>query len=532
MVVLDKYQVKYFARLLLLLALMVIIVGCSSKSGTSEKLSNSNDSKTEETTNSKKGTPQKGGEVVIAYYTDVTNYDPIQGSGGSDHALLWPVFDTLISFTPELEPLPGLAESWDFPDDKTLVLHLREGVTFHDGTRFDAEAVKFNLERNNSEESKVADLENIESVEVVDPKTVKLNLKQADSSLLLALSDRGGMIVSPTAVKESGEDYSQKPVGAGPFKMVNRIPNGEIVFEAFEDYWQEGKPYLDKMTVKVMADENTRINALKSGEIDYADTISAGNVPNIENSSNLVLKDILPVRFRIIYLNSSMAPFDNKAVRLAVQHGINREALIEGINFGKGEPATQVFPKEYWAADKDMTIEYDPEKSKQLLKEAGLENVSFTLIQNANAQDAKMAEAIKGQLKEVGIDVDIQAMEINTATASYFSEKKAPALYSAWTGRPDPQMTINYLFSKDSFFNTGGYSTEEIESLISEAASSYDQAERIKLYKEISKQALLEEAIAIPVIFEPITSAMNEKVKGFEPNMIGKPIYSNIWMDE
>lgn len=531
MITLNKVQFTFIARLLLLLVLAAAIVGCSSDSVSNEKPSNSNDS-SDETSKAEEGTPKKGGEATIAYYTNASSYDPIKGGSGSDHALLWPIFDTLISFNSELEPQPGLAESWDFPDDKTMVLHLRERVTFHDGTDFDAEAVKFNIERNNSDESNVSDLKNIESVEVVDASTVKFHLKHADSSLLLALSDRGGMMVSPTAVEKYGEDFAQNPVGAGPFKRVEYVPNGEIVYEKYEDYWKDGEPYLDKMTVKIMADENTRINALKSGEVDYAETISSSNVQNLKNDANIVLKDVLPVRFRLIYINTSMPPFDNKNVRLAVLHGIDREALIQGINFGAGEAATQVFPKEYWASDPNMVIEYDPEKSKQLLEEAGVEDASFTMVTNALTQDTKLADAIKSQLGEIGINVKVQPMEVNKATATYFNEKKEPALFSAWTGRPDPQMTINYLFNKDTFFNTGGQTTDEIASLISDAASTYEQEDRAPLYQEISKKAILEEAIAIPVIFEPITEAMNPKVKGFEPNRIGKPIFSTIWMEE
>lgn len=214
-----KKQIKYFSIWLILLTIMVIIAGCSSESNSSDdRTKESNDDSTAEVINSDDGTPKQGGEAVIAYYTDASSYDPILGGSGADHALLWPIYDTLISFNPELEPQPGLAESWDFPDDKTMVLHLREGVTFQDNTPFDAEAVKFNIERVNSEDSTVSDLKNVERVEVVDSLTVKLHLKQPDSSLLLALSDRGGMMVSPTAVKKYGEDFFKILLGQDHIK--------------------------------------------------------------------------------------------------------------------------------------------------------------------------------------------------------------------------------------------------------------------------------------------------------------------------
>lgn len=515
-------KLKFIIRLLMLAVLLIAVVGCSSKS---------ND-ESGDTATSSSGEPKKGGEAVFAFGTDLSHFDPIKGSVGDDHAFLWPVFDTLITFTPELVAQPGLAESWEMPDEKTIVLHLREGVTFHDGTPFNAEAVKFNIERANSEESTVKDLENIESVEVVDDLTVKLHLSQPDSSIILALSDRGGMMVSPTAVKEMGDDFAQQPIGAGPYKMVKRVPNGEVVYEAYEGYWQKDKPYLDKMTVKIMADENARINALLSGEVDYADNISPENISKLENNPSIVLREIMSLRKRMLYLNTSKEFINDKAVRQAILHGIDREGLIQSINFGSGEPASQPFPKDYWAANKELNIEYNPEKARELLKESGNENISITLLHHTPAYETRLAEAIKNQLEEIGIEVELVGMEQQAANAKFLSEKEYPMLLGRWTGRPDPLLTVKSLFGKDSFYNTGNHSTEELEKLIDSAAATYDEDGRSKLYGEISEKAILEEAIMIPLYFTPMVSAMNESIKGFEPNMLGKPIFSTVWKEE
>jgi len=517
----------FITGVILLFAICILLVGCSESSGSGSGSGEQGSAQA----SADEGQPQKGGEVAVAYNTDVSNYDPILGGSGGDHALLWPVFDTLISFNADLEPEPGLAESWEFPDDNTIQLNLREDVTFHDGTVFDAEAVRFNIERINSDESKITDLENIEEVEVVDSQTINLHLKQPDSSILLALADRGGMMVSPTAVKEKGESFSEQPIGAGAYKMASREPNGEIVLEAFEDYWKDNQPYLDKITIKVMGEENTRINALKSGEVDLAYDISPGNVQNLKNDANIVLKERTSVAFRKIYINTSLAPFDIKEVRQAVLHGIDRESIIQAINFGSGEIANQPFPEEYWAAG-DMKIDYDPDKARNLLKEAGAETVSFSLIHHSNAYETRIAEAIQAQLKEIGIQVDLQAMELTAATAGYFSEKKAPALLSQWTGRPDPQMTMANLFSGESFFNTGSHSTPEIEEFLLEAASTNDQTERAEIYSQMSEQGLLEEAVHIPLFFITGVSAMTESVKGYEPTLLGKPVFTDIWKSE
>ncbi|MGK7377928.1 ABC transporter substrate-binding protein [Planococcus sp. 1R117A] len=517
-------QLKFLIRLFLLLALTFIVSACSSKID-SEVQGNNSD------VEDKEGTPQKGGEITIGYETDIANFDPIKSTGGINFPLLLPVYDTLIRFTPELEPEPGLAESWKFLDDKTLELTLRKNVKFHDGTPFDAEAVKFNIDRTNSEHSTVSELMSIESVDVIDTHTVNLNLSKPDSSIVLGLSHTGGLIVSPTAVKKYGENYSQNPVGTGPFKMAKHVPNGEIIFEANEDYWQEELPYLDKLTVKIIGDETTRINALKSGEIDFAENISPGNVAGFENNESFKVEKLTSLPFKNYYLNPTIEPLNNKAVRQAINHGINREAMVQAINFGIGEPAYQPFPSNYWASDKNLKIKYDPEKSKKLLKEAGLENVSFEMVHHSTAYDQRIAEAIKSQLKEVGIQVDLRAMEQQAALASFWSEKESASFLGRWSARPDPQSTMGSLFSVEDYYNLG-HSTDEIESLILEAGMNYNQDERAELYKEISRKAVLEEAIIIPLFFTPRTAIMNSKLNGYVPNMLEKPVLSTIWVED
>ncbi|WP_251551216.1 ABC transporter substrate-binding protein [Neobacillus muris] len=521
----SKRKKSFLTIVMLLVALTMVMAGCSSNSSTKEKPSTKPDSEAS-------GEPKQGGELTVAYAVDITNFDPIKGTTGNDHALLWPVYEPLVKFTPDMKPEPGLAESWEYPDDKTLVLHLKKDVKFHDGTPFNGEAVKFNIDRVNSKDSQISDLKSIESVEVVDDSTVKLHLSKPDSSILLALSDRGGMMVSPTAVEQYGADYSQHPVGAGPFKVKSHVPNGEIVYEANKDYWDKGKPYLDKITVKVIPDANSQINALKSGQVDFVPGVAVQNAASLEKNADIVLNSENTLGHFMLYLKASVEPFDNKAVRLAVLYGIDREELIKAINFGQGEVADQPFPKGYWAHDDSISLKYDPEKSKQLLKDAGLKDVSFTLVTYPIEYWSRLANAIKGQLEKVGITVNIETLEANAAVQKFMTDNNTDALTGSWSGRPDPQMTINSLYSKDSFYNPGKISTPELEGLISEAASTYEQEKRAELYGKISNEAIIQQGIAIPLFTTPATHAMNKKVKGFEPNLLGKPIFSTLWVEK
>ncbi|MEH7334412.1 ABC transporter substrate-binding protein [Neobacillus drentensis] len=510
-----------------LIATLLLVTGCSNNSSTAGK-----NTAGQTAENPKNSEPRKGGSLVVAYDSDVSNYDPILGNSGNDHPLLYPVYDTLVNYNANLEPQPGLAESWDTPDDKTIILHLRKGVNFHDGTPFNADAVKFNLERVRSKESKVSDLSNVESVEVVDPQTVKLHLKQPDSSIILALSDRSGMMVSPAAVQKFGADFSQNPVGTGPYKMVKWVRNGEIQFEANKDYWQKGLPYLDKITAKIMPDENTRLNALKSGQIQFYWNVSPDNSQVLKNDKNIVLDSKMKVAFYNIYLNTKMAPFDKKEVRQALQYAIDRDSLVKALTFGEGESANQTFPSDYWAASPEMKINYDPEKSKELLKQAGVENVKFDMFVPTAPFYQRLAEAIKGQVKEAGFTINLLPMELTKGVALYFNEKQLPANLTAWTGRPDPQQTISLFLGGKGFYNVGGETTAKKEELISKAAASYDQKERAKLYGEINEIAMAEEAMTIPIMFTPSIAAMSPKVKGFEGTLLGKPKFSYLWLEQ
>lgn len=528
------------AALSLVVVLTVILAGCQSKS-TSGGESSASPSPAQSAPKASASTPsetppsgpQRGGSISIAVGADISNFDPIKGSNGGDHVMLWPVYDTLVKFTPDLQTKPGLAQHWEFTDAQTLVLYLRTGVTFQDGTPFNAEAVKFNFERINAEGSTVSDLKVIEQVEVVNDSTVKLHLNQPSPAILLALTDRGGMMVSPAAVQQYGDDYSQHPVGAGPFKMIKHEPGGGIEYEAFADYWDKENVYLDKLSLKIIPEENSRINALRSGDIDIAAAISAQNMASLSKESNIKLENRVSFLFLRMYVNAAIAPFDKKEVRLAVQHGINRQELIQAINFGEGEAANQAFPSGYWAHDDSVVIEYDPEKSKQLLKDAGLDSVSFKLLRGPDAYSTRLAEAIKGQLEKANITVEIEGMEPNAAVQEMLVKKTYPAMIGNWTGRADPFLTVNSLYEKESFYNVGRVSTPELDSLLSEAAVTYDQDKRAELIGKVSKIAILDEGFEIPLFFQPVISAMNTKVHfAEEQNLLGKALLSTLWVEQ
>lgn len=524
-------MVKGKQRLLLyfMMVLFIILGGCSAGSSSTK---NPTDAQGTNEASEKDGTPKQGGELSVGYYSDASSYDPILASSGGDESLLYFVYNTLIDYGPNFEPVPALAESWEQKDSKTYILHLRKGVTFHDGTPFNAEAVKFNIERVNSDESTKTDLQIIETIEIIDDHTVALHLNTPYTGLLEVLMGPAGMMVSPAAVEKYGKDYALNPVGTGPFKMVKRTPNTETQFERFKDYWDEGKPYLDKMTVKVLLQESTMISALKSDQVQVIAPISAANMQALEQSQNVVVDASSSLNYQNIFVNTSMSPLDNKNVRLAIMHAINREQLVEAIQFGKGEPAYSPFSKDHPVYTANSVIPYDLEKAKQLLKDSGVKDLSFDMLVKPDAFSMRVGEVIQRQLKEVGIKVNLEPTEVTKLVQLAFGQPQYPATVARAAARPDPLSVLNLYYGKSSFYNPGGNHNPEFEELMIEASGEPDEAKRNELLGEATVKILKDDGGGIPLFFEPMIVAMQDKVKGYEPHQYGKPRFPFLWIEE
>ena len=224
-------------------------------------------------------TPRKGGRLRLAIPYNPAALDPMTGRNLPDLDTLYAVFDGLIDFVPEtLELRPGLAKSWTFTDPKTLVLELVEGVTFHDGTPFNAEAVKFNLERykNDSRSNVKADIGSVDSIEVTAKNQVTLKLNRPNAGLPNILTNRIGLIVSPKSIQDAnGGNVDRVPVGTGPFKFVSWQDNTSIVLNRNENYWRPGLPYLDGIDIRIINELNTAVRAVVAGEADIAINLQA-----------------------------------------------------------------------------------------------------------------------------------------------------------------------------------------------------------------------------------------------------------------
>ena len=326
--------------------------------------------------------PKPGGTLRVAWEADATGFDPGFSRGIQAYYLKGNIFNPLVTVDADLNFVPELAESWEAQENgKVYVFHLRQGVKFHDGTDFNAEAVRWNILWTTDRESQSvmdAFLDTIETVEVIDAHTVKIILKYPTFTLLPALAQyrEGLLIKSPTAYEKVGkQDAQQHPVGTGPFKLAKWEQNNLIVLEKNKEYWKPGLPYLDRIEFKIMKDGVTRATALRAGEVDYVSWLPREHVDRVAKESKIQVWTGKGSSTAFSAFNVSRKPFDDQRVRIALAgYGIDRRAIAKAALLGHGGPQWGFLPPGAKGfKDFSEMYPYDPEKAKALLKEAGFD---------------------------------------------------------------------------------------------------------------------------------------------------------------
>jgi peptide/nickel transport system substrate-binding protein len=454
---------------------------------------------------------------VLRYGTDFGDtisghLAPFASTAVCDVLVMQPIYEGLTSknlLTGELEP--ALAESWEVIDDQTVEFTLRDGVTFHDGSAFDAEAVKAGLERNAAPESgqTAATLAIIESVEAVDPSTVRVNLTEpAAGTLPILLSGREGMIVAPGAM----ESADTAPVGAGPFKFVSHRPGQSIKLEKNEDYWNADEVRLGGIEIIAAQIGPPQTSALLGGDIDMVQA-GADTVKTLERDSNLEVAEQPTQTYYKMNWNLGQPPFNNLKFRQALNHAVDRDAIRQAIFDGTGSLAWGPYPETFYGFDADLEgfYEHDLDKAKELLEESGESNPSFTAFVPPSPSFIRMAEILQAQFKEIGVDMQIQ--QSTDIVQDYFTEKRQLAAVLLWPPRPDPAETLRIQFTPGNFNNPGDYSNPEMERIIGELRSEFEDDARAPLFQEGMRIAV-EEALDLPLVFSPQMHAYRNTVGG------------------
>jgi len=447
--------------------------------------------------------------LVVGQIAEPKSLDPQAVTAVNDFRILVNVYDGLTRYKDgTLEVEPSLAESWTISDDgKTYSFKLREGVTFHDGSPFNAEAVKFNFDRMLDENHPYHDtgpfplsffFSTVEEVIAEDDTTVTFKLSAPYAPFLSNLAYPTGLIVSPEAVKKFGKDFGRNPSGTGAYKFGEWEANAKVVVVKNEDYW-DGAPDLEALIYRPITDANTRIAEMLSGGLDVMVEVPPDSLQQFKTDDSFKVLEQAGPHVWFLILNAKEAPFDNKAARQAANYAINKKALVENILQGTADVAAGPTPPAFaWAYDESLQpYPYDPEKAKELLKEAGYngEEITFYVTEGGSGMldPIAMGTAIQADLQAVGMNVKIETYEWNTFLGKVNPglEGKAAMAEMAWmTNDPDtlPFLALRTEAMPDKGgFNSGYYSNPKVDELLEKAREVTDQDERAKLYKEMQE---------------------------------------------
>ena len=446
--------------------------------------------------------------LVVGQIAEPKSIDPQAVTAINDFRILMNVYDGLVRYqNGKLEVEPALAKSWTISDDGTeYMFKLRTDVKFHDGTPFNAEAVKFTFDRMLDENHPQHDtgpfplsffFSAVERVEAVDDATVKFTLNAPYAPFLSNLAYPTGLIVSPAAVKKHGKEYGRHPVGTGAFKFKSWKANESVIVERNDGYW-DGRAKSKAVVFRPITDANTRVAEMLSGGIDLMVEVPPTALGQFANDDFTIVEQGGPHVWFLI-LNAKEGPFADKRVRQAANYAINKRAIVEDVLEGTAEIAAGPTPPAFsWAYNDSLTpYPYDPDKARSLIKAAGAEGaeLKFYVTEGGSGMldPVAMGTAIQADLKAVGFDVKIQTYEWNTFLGEVNPglAGKADMAEMAWmTNDPD---TLPYLalrtaaWPDEGGFNSGYYSNPEVDDLLDKARSSTDQGERAKLYRRMQE---------------------------------------------
>ncbi|TGE38690.1 peptide ABC transporter substrate-binding protein [Desulfosporosinus fructosivorans] len=488
--------------------LLLVVTGCGTAASTTP------------TTSSNVAVPKDGGTLNIALSSDAPKLDPALSSSVYDRYVFQSLFDKLVDIDKDGKIVPMLAEKIDVSTDGLVyTFHLHKGVKFTDGTDFNAEAVKFNFDRNMDKSSpRKGELGEVKAVSVVDPDTVKVELKQPFSPFLSILSDRAGMMVSPTAVTKAGQDFLNNPVGTGPFIFKERVKGNSITLVKNPNYWQKGLPHLDSVVYKIITDANVAAMNLKSGQVDMTDwRFPTKEIQNFKSDPNFMLINQAGQGYVGFYLNVSQPPFDNKYLRQAVDVLIDREALVKLIKNGAATAGHSPFaPGNLANGDSDKTFSPDTAKAKDFLVKAGKpDGFTFTYKTSTTPDNQRTAEMLQNMLKPAGITMNIEKLEFGTLLdQSIKGNFEASAV--SWSGRPDPDQNIYDDVITNGSMNYGRYSNPQIDGLMKDARIEQDPAKRKVIYDQ-AMTILNEELPYIFFYHENNVFGLSKHIQGFVP---------------
>ncbi len=465
--------------------------------------------------------------LIVGELFDIKSMDPVQsGSALTEKAL---ITESLVGVNSDMSLKPELAESWTQIDDRTWEIKLRDDVLFHDGSKMTANEVKFSLERANELDSKAADLMDLESIEVVDDRTLLIHTNELNPILPAVLHYSSIVIFSPRSLDDKGEFVS--PIGTGPFMLESFDPKTHVLNLVRNSKWWGGEVKLSGLKIVPIIDPNTRALALENGDVDFTVDVPYSEADRIGDESGINVKKYQNPRIYVMDFNTQDAPLDDVRVRKAIAYGIDTDSIVKYVLFGIGRPAIGPFMPEFIWANKDLAAyEHDLDRAKELLAEAGWmdsdsdgildkdgEPLEIGLLTYPNRPGLPpMAEAITGQLKEIGIKVNVEITEsgvINERRKTGDWDIYLQAINTAMV--PDPSYYLGLTYETEGGYNYPGYSNPKVDDLLDQASRTADEQERLEIMNEI--QSIIQDEIPVlTVAYYGVIVASRDYVLGYE----------------
>jgi peptide/nickel transport system substrate-binding protein len=437
------------------------------------------------------------GRAVVAQGVDPTTMDPHQHRETTTANVLRHFYDPLVERDPEdpTEFRGVLAESWERVDDNTMEFRLKEGVTFSGGEPFDAEAVRYNIERllgqmeGREPALQAFQFQPVERAEVVDEHTVRIITNAPDPVLLSRMAQL--MMIAPGSVDDDPEALASEPNGTGPYTLQRWDRNNQVVAVARDEY-HGGDVRIDEVVFRTMPEASTRLAAIRTGDVDVITNVPPDNIPEVEQGGNAEVESVPSARVAAVWLNT----LDNEAlasreVRQALNYAVDAEGIIETVMGGYGERiATIVAPYFTGYADGVEPYPHDPDRARELLREAGHENLSLQLMvpRGRYLLGEEIVQAVVSQLGEVGVNVQIQAVEFGVFAEATQQRDIPDAFYAAWGNaffNPVDMLQTTVVTGEEGF---SWYSNERVDELTAQAASTLDDDQHADLLGQVQEE--------------------------------------------
>ena len=502
-----------------MLLVSIFVTGCDSGGNTNAQGNNNeSDSKVEEKTDTNNDDKPKKTEIVLAQKADIVSLDPHATNDSPSANLTRQIYSSLVRTNVNMEYEGDLAESWKSLSPTEWEFKLRQGVKWHDGSDFKASDVKFSIERQ-QQGPQVKHLVNmITEVKVIDDYTVVIVTDEPCGPLLANLAHSASRIVPEKACTEYGDKFAEHPTGTGPMKFVEWVPGDRVVLERNEDYF-EGLPATERLVMRVIPEGTSRTIALETGEVDLILDVEPIDKEKIESNSDLKLYEEMSNRTEWLSLNNKKAPFDNKLVRQAINHAIDKESVIEVATDGRGMVANTVIGPTVLGYNPNVKVyEYDPEKAKELLAQAGFPDGFTTTLWSSGDVRNRAAEVIQSNLAEVGITAEIELMEWGAYLDKTSAGEHDMHLlgWSNLTADGDGGMYPNFhSTSQGASGNRSFFENAEVDRLLEEGRVETDFDKRPKYYED-AQDIIMEEAAMVPLYFQPTEVGARADLKGVE----------------